>query len=106
MDMKKTDAMFFFCRFLSECASGLILLLAVVRRPLHLDFYIFKIQMGGTYGEVCTKKSIYQRKQCLCGVIPYGFLPPQANRPELHGQAVYPRAGLSDGFPILLCLKP
>ena len=28
---------FFFCRFLSECAAGLFLLLAVVRRPLHLD---------------------------------------------------------------------
>ena len=46
-------------------------------------------------GEICTKKSIYQRKQCLCGIILYGLLPPQASRPELHGQAVYPRAGLS-----------
>ena len=50
---------FFFCRFLSECSAGLVLVWAVVRRPLYLDFSISKIQMGGTYGEVCTKKSIY-----------------------------------------------
>ena len=50
--------------------------------------------MGGTYGEVCTKKSIYQREWRLCGAVLYGLLPPQASRPELHGQAVYPRAEL------------
>ena len=27
------------------------------------------------------------KKQCLCGIILYGLLPPQASRPELHGQA-------------------
>jgi len=37
--------------------------------PSYLDFYISKIQMGGTYGEVCTKKSIYQRKWQLCGTV-------------------------------------
>ena len=34
-----------------------------------LSIWIFtfsKIQMGGTYGEVCAKKSIYQRKRQLC----------------------------------------
>ena len=30
--------------------------------PLHLDFYISKIQMGGISGEIRTEKSIYQRK--------------------------------------------
>ncbi len=33
---------FFFCRFLSECATGLFLLLAVVRLLSNLDFNIFK----------------------------------------------------------------
>ena len=28
--------------------------------PLHLDFYISKIQMGGINGEIRTEKSIYQ----------------------------------------------
>ena len=65
---------FFICRFLSECAAGLFLVFIAAPRPLHLDFSISKIQMGGTYGEVCTKKSIYQRKQCLCGIILYGLL--------------------------------
>ena len=63
--------------------------------PLHLDFYISKIQMGGIYGEVCTKKSIYQRKRRLCGIILHGLLPPQASRPDLYGQAVYPHSRLS-----------
>ncbi len=58
----KEPLRFFFCRFLSECAAGLFLLLAVVRRLSNLDFYIFKIQIGGKYGEIRTKKSIYQRK--------------------------------------------
>lgn len=31
--------------------------------PLHLDFYISKIQIGGISGEIRTKKSIYQRKR-------------------------------------------
>ena len=53
---------FFFCRFLSECAAGLFLLLAVVRRLSNLDFTFSKIQIGGKYGEIRTKKSIYQRK--------------------------------------------
>ena len=30
--------------------------------PLHLDFYISKIQIGGQCGEICTKKGIYQRE--------------------------------------------
>ena len=38
---------FFFCRFLSEYAAGLFLLLAVVRRLSNLDYYISKIQIGG-----------------------------------------------------------
>ena len=42
--------------------------------------------MGGIYGEVCTKKGIYQGKRRLCGIVLSRFLPPQANRPELHGQ--------------------
>ncbi len=45
--------------------------------PLHLDFYISKIQMGGIYGEICTKKGIYQRKWRLCGIILHGVLPLQ-----------------------------
>ncbi len=32
---------------------------------------------------------------CRKAVFAVGCLPPQASRPELHGQAVYPRAGLS-----------
>ena len=52
------------------------------------------IQMGGAYGEIRTKKDMYQRKRRLCRVVLYGFLPPQTSRPELHGQAVYPRAAL------------
>ena len=48
--------------------------------PLHLDFYISKIQIGGISGEIRTKKSIYQRKRRLCGTVLYGFLPPQASR--------------------------
>ena len=60
---------FFFCRFLSEYAAGLFPLLAAVRRLSHLDFSILKIQMGGTYGEIRTKKSIYQREWRLCGAV-------------------------------------
>ncbi len=62
-----------------------------------LSIWIFtfsKIQIGGRYGEVCTKKGIYQKGWRLCGAVLSRFLPPQASRPELHGQAVYPRAGL------------
>ncbi len=33
---------FFFCRFLSECAAGLFLLLDAVRRLSNLDYYISK----------------------------------------------------------------
>ena len=33
---------FFFCRFLSECAARLVLVLAAVCRLFNLDFYIFK----------------------------------------------------------------
>jgi hypothetical protein len=33
---------FFLCRFLSECAAGLFLLLAAVPHPSNLDFSIFK----------------------------------------------------------------
>ena len=63
--------------------------------PLHLDFYISKIQIGGISGEIRTKKSIYQRKRRLCGTVLYGFLPPQASRQGIYGQAVYPRPRLS-----------
>ena len=38
---------FFFCRFLSDYAAGLYLVFVVVLRPLHLDFNISKIQIGG-----------------------------------------------------------
>ena len=38
---------FFFCRFLSECAAGLFLLLDAVRHFSNLDYYISKIQIGG-----------------------------------------------------------
>ena len=31
--------------------------------------------MGGIYGEICTKKGIYQRKWRLCGIILHGVLP-------------------------------
>ncbi len=48
---------------LKKSAAGLSLVFIAVLRPLHLDFSISKIQMVGTYGEVCTKKSIYQRKR-------------------------------------------
>ena len=68
--------------------------------PLHLDFYISKIQIGGISGEIRTKKSIYQRKRRLCGTVLYGFLPPQASRQGIYGQAVYPRPRLS------ACLMP
>ncbi len=40
-------------------------------------------------------RKVYIKENKLCGAVLYGFLPPQASRPELHGQAVYPRAGLS-----------
>ena len=63
--------------------------------PLHLDFYISKIQIGGISGEIRTKKSIYQRKRRLCGTVLYGFLPLQGIRPDLYGQAVYPHSRLS-----------
>ena len=36
---------FFFCRFLSECAVGLYLLLAVAPHPLHLDFTFQKFRL-------------------------------------------------------------
>ncbi len=35
-----------------------------------------------------------QGKRRLCGIVLSRFLPPQASRPKLHGQAIYPRAGL------------
>ena len=60
--------------------------------PLHLDFYISKIQIGGISGEIRTKKSIYQRKRRLCGTVLYGFLPPQASRQGIYGQAVYEKS--------------
>ena len=47
--------------FVGMCRRLFLAFIAALR-PLHLDFSISKIQMGGTYGEVCTKKSIYQRK--------------------------------------------
>lgn len=52
---------FFFCRFLLESAVGLFLICGVVLRLSIWIFYISKIQMGGIYGEICTKKGIYQR---------------------------------------------
>lgn len=42
--------------------------------------------MGGIYGEICTKKGIYQRKWRLCGIILHGVLPLQGIRPDLYGQ--------------------
>ena len=59
---------FFFCRFLLESAVGLFLICGVVLRLSIWIFYISKIQMGGIYGEICTKKGIYQRKWRLCGI--------------------------------------
>ena len=49
--------------------------------------------MGGIYGEICTKKGIYQRKWRLCGIILHGVLPLQGIRPDLYGQAVIPIQG-------------
>ena len=68
---------FFFCRFLLESAVGLFLICGVVLRLSIWIFYISKIQMGGIYGEICTKKGIYQRKWRLCGIILHGVLPLQ-----------------------------
>ena len=92
---------FFFCRFLSECAIGLYVAVVfiVALRPFHLDFIFSKIQIGGIYGEVCTKKGIYQGKRRLCGIVLSRFLPPQANRPKLHGQAKSPTPTSSGGLP-------
>ena len=53
--------------------------------PLHLDFYISKIQIGGISGEIRTKKGIYQGKRRLCGNLLHGFLPPQASRQGIYG---------------------
>ena len=86
---------FFFCRFLLESAVGLFLICGVVLRLSIWIFYISKIQMGGIYGEICTKKGIYQRKWRLCGIILHGVLPLQGIRPDLYGQAVYPHSRLS-----------
>ena len=85
----------FFCRFLSEYAAGLFLALGVVRRFFHLDFYISKIRIGGRYGEIRTKKGIYQREWRLCGIVLHGLLPPEGIRPDLHGQAVHPHSRMS-----------
>lgn len=74
---------FFFCRFLLESAVGLFLICGVVLRLSIWIFYISKIQMGGIYGEICTKKGIYQRKWRLCGIILHGVLPLQGIRPDL-----------------------
>ncbi len=63
--------------------------------PLHLDFYISKIRIGGRYGEIRTKKGIYQREWRLCGIVLHGLLPPQGIRPDLHGQAVHPHSRMS-----------
>ena len=77
---------FFFCRFLLESAVGLFLICGVVLRLSIWIFYISKIQMGGIYGEICTKKGIYQRKWRLCGIILHGVLPLQGIRPDLEVQ--------------------
>lgn len=61
---------FFFCRFLLESAVGLFLICGVVLRLSIWIFYISKIQMGGIYGEICTKKGIYQRK---CGYVELSY---------------------------------
>ncbi len=37
---------FFFCRFLSDYATGLYVIFIAAPRPLHLDFYIFKNSDG------------------------------------------------------------
>lgn len=42
--------------------------------------------MGGIYGEICTKKGIYQRKWRLCGIILHGVLPLPGIRPDLEAQ--------------------
>ena len=50
---------FFFCRFLQEYVVRQFLALDAVHR---LPIWIFKkIQIGGTYGEIRTKKGIYQK---------------------------------------------
>lgn len=76
----------FLCRFLLESAVGLFLICGVVLRLSIWIFYISKIQMGGIYGEICTKKGIYQRKWRLCGIILHGVLPLQGIRPDLEAQ--------------------
>ena len=86
---------FFFCRFLLESAVGLFLICGVVLRLSHLDFLHFKIQMGGIYGEICTKKGIYPEKVAAMWNILHGVLPLQGIRPDLYGQAVYPHSRLS-----------
>ncbi|HEC1670581.1 TPA: hypothetical protein R1606_001683, partial [Campylobacter jejuni] len=69
-----------------ESAVGLFLICGVVLRLSIWIFYISKIQMGGIYGEICTKKGIYQRKWRLCGIILHGVLPLQGIRPDLEAQ--------------------
>ena len=49
--------------------------------------------MGGIYGEICTKKGIYQRKWRLCGIILHGVLPLQGIRPDLYDKLFIPIQG-------------
>ena len=84
---------FFFCRFLLESAVGLFLICGVVLRLSIWIFYISKIQMGGIYCEICTKKGIYQRKWRLCGIILHGVLPLQGIRPDLYDKLFIPIQG-------------
>ena len=84
---------FFFCRFLLESAVGLFLICGVVLRLSIWIFYISKIQMGGIYGEICTKKGIYQRKWRLCGIILHGVLPLQGIRPDYMDKLFIPIQG-------------
>ncbi|MBR3604625.1 MAG: hypothetical protein IKL52_01190, partial [Candidatus Gastranaerophilales bacterium] len=53
---------FFFCRFLLESAVGLFLICGVVLRLSIWIFYISKIQIGGQYGEIRTKKDLLFKK--------------------------------------------
>ena len=49
--------------------------------------------MGGIYGEICTKKGIYQRKWRLCGIILHGVLPLQGIRPDYMDKLFIPIQG-------------
>lgn len=81
---------FFFCRSLSESITGLSMVLGIVHRFSIWILNISKVQTGGQYGEVRTKKSTYQGKGQICKTVLHGFLLPQRVWPDLYGQTIYP----------------